>query len=103
MSVKRFKDVFSEELRELKGKRVDFGNLVGKEIVVTDFVPRTGEYGEFYIVQFKYLNKKDLFTTSTGAKLLMRYLKSAKEKDCIPLQVRVMKVTGKDKSYYMFG
>lgn len=100
--LKRLTDYIQVGGAQLEGERIEFKEILGSDIELTDFVfiPSTkyvveGETSEFVIIQFK-LNGK-LCTSSTGGKVVVDALKQC-PKHYLPMIIKIIKVKG--KNYY---
>jgi len=75
---------------------VKIQDLVGEEIFVEDYIEAEGEYGTYMIIKF---TKPDDFIPrafTTGAMVIMKKVKQAKDKGVLPLLGKIVK----KKRYY---
>ena len=75
---------------------VKIDDLLDKEIMVEDFVTAEGEYGEYAIIKFTLPEDFIPRAFTTGAKVILKKVKMAKEKDVLPLPGKIVK----KKRYY---
>jgi len=70
--------------------------VMGKDIVVEDFMIYEGGYGRYAVIKFHYPNQQELFSTVTWSEVIINKLERADRENCLPLIGKIEKV----KRYY---
>jgi len=70
---------------------VAFKDLVGREIVVLDYLIANGDFGQYAIIKFAEEENGEVKATTTGGKVVMDKLQKAKEMNILPLVGKVVK------------
>jgi hypothetical protein len=88
---RRVSDFFPEAVEV-----VDIDDLLDRDIEIIDFEARKGAFGDYLAVYFRDLNSDEIKTFTTGANVVVRKLKTIKERNGFPVIGKVKKV----KRYY---
>jgi len=72
---------------------VEIEDLVGKDIVLEDFEVLTGQYGQFSVVCFKYMNDEKFYSFACGGVVVMKKL--AKLRESFPVICQLYHPEGK--------
>jgi len=70
---------------------VDFKSLLDKEILVEDYLPVKGDFGDYVIFKFKTQDSNVLKASSTGAKVIREKFKIAKDGGLLPMWGKVVR------------
>jgi len=103
--IPEFSEIFPQEKIFSDLERVDINILIGKKIIVEDFVLKPSQFreGEFAIVKFREIGKSKEKVFLTGSEVLVKQLKKLKEISKVPFKASIQKVpTDKDRVYYTF-
>lgn len=101
--IKNFSDLMPKtEGKDFEGEWIGFEDLIGKEVIVLDFLKTPGNYGYYVIIQIEIDGKKA--KTSTGATAIMENLERLKQmKEAFPFKVKIdKKKSDKGMTYYVF-
>ena len=79
-------------LKELIG----IDELVGKEVILTDFVETEGDFGLYVVVAYKEKEDGELKGFTTGGSVVIKKLRAVKKSDGFPVLAKVLH----DKKYY---
>ena len=74
-----------------EAERVQWKDLVGKEIIVYEFTPILGEFGEFFVIKFKFPGNDKWYSTSTGASIVKQKIRHQQKEGKLPSQGKVVK------------
>lgn len=92
--VKRFGDLSPSQVDVEEMVVLDY--VLGKEIIIHDFVEREGSFGEFVVVVASLAGDNARIGFTTGGKVVVRKLKEARDQGYLPLPGRIERV----KRYY---
>jgi len=84
------------EAQPFEGEQVPIADILNEPITVLDLhtYPSIFREGEYAVVQAEHRGRKIVFRT--GAVVLLKIFKKAKEKGCLPLRLKIVK----RKRYY---
>lgn len=87
---------------QLEGDRINLEDILGEDIELTDFVflPGVKFEGEFAVIQFRRHDSTQVFTTSTGGKVVMEALKQM-PKNYLPVDIKIIRTKGKSGTKYL--
>ncbi|MFA5377489.1 MAG: hypothetical protein WC455_17190 [Dehalococcoidia bacterium] len=99
VELKRVSDyVDTKGAASLDGDKVDIDDILGKDIVLQDFVfiesdkykdeKKPGEKSEFAVIQFNNMGETKKLTTACGGKVVVRCLKEL-PKQYLPMIIRI--------------
>ena len=70
---------------------VAFKDLIGREIVVLDYLLANGDFGQYAIIKFTEEENGEVKATTTGGKVVIDKLNKAKERNLLPLIGKVVR------------
>jgi hypothetical protein len=79
-----------------EGEKVQMGEILNKDVVITNFGLQQGQYGEFAVIEFHFPQKSEKFVTVCGGKVVIKKLNKLAELVAFPVQGKFVKV----KRYY---
>ena len=96
--IKRFTDEYPREV-QFEAEKVEFTDILEKDIILVDIATMIGNYGEFLVVLGEMEGKRIQFIT--GSHVIVPKLKRAKEDRKLPLIAKFIQVeSDKGKKYY---
>jgi len=75
---------------------VNLQEILGKDIVIEDYMLDEGKYGQSVVIKFHYPDKEELYSTITWSQVILKKIKRADELNLLPLTGKIEKV----KNYY---
>lgn len=95
--VKKFSEIYRGI--EFEGRKVEVDEILGKEIVITDFTELQGNYGVFVVCQAKLDNV--MITFPIGSEVVLNQLRKIKTDNNIPILTKIEKrISEKTKRQY---
>jgi hypothetical protein len=100
--VKKFSEIYGQTAFDFKGERKTFEEVIGKSIIISDFAPLGGLYGEFFVAQATLTETREIINFPIGSEVIMQQLKRAREDNNLPIQTTIEKRTAQKtkRAYY---